>query len=290
MLTHKNKQLPNLISLLPISGVSFLTLYKTLGFYFWFDDFSAFYNVRSSICTFDWPFNSYCTFFKLPYSLFGFNPLSYFCLALVLRIILGYSFYLFLNNFSRKKVSLALSLILISLAGFDSMMAFYSISSGLALSLLFFSLNLLLKLKNNRLLFLAGAIVLYLISLGYLPIYSTAHIFPVVFILVWIFLKKNINKKIFVSALTIFLLITVWSYLYIPFKQTGNTLLILERSSTTSISKEFILKFVDKYLVTTSYFVWPEIMTATFMILILELSCFFQSLSIKESFQYPFYY
>lgn len=259
MLTRKNKQLPNLISLLLISGVSFLTLYKTLGFYFWFDDFSTFYNVRSGGCTFDWPFNSYCTLFKLPYSLFGLNPFLYFSLALVLRIIFGYSFYLFLNNFSGKKVSLILSLILISLVGFDSMMAFYSISSGLALSLLFFSLNLLLRLKNNRWLFLVGATTLFLISLGYLPIYSTAHIFPVAFILIWIFLKKNINKRVFICSLFIFLLITVWSYLYIPFKQTGNALLILERSSTTDISKKFISNFIDKYLVTTSYFIWPEI-------------------------------
>lgn len=253
-------RLINLIPVLLISGVSYLTLYKTLKFYFWFDDFSTFYNVRGGGCTFDWPFNSYCTFFKLPYLLFGFNPFLYFCLALVLRIILGYSFYLFLNNFSRKKISMILSLILISLAGSDSMMAFYSISSGLALSLLFFSLNLLLKLKNNRLLFLPEAIILYLISLRYLPIYSTAHIFPIVFILIWIFLKKNVNKRVFISALATFLLITAWFYLYIPFKQTGNALLIMERSSTTSISEEFILKIVDKYLVTTSYFVWPEIL------------------------------
>ncbi|QQG43485.1 MAG: discoidin domain-containing protein [Candidatus Daviesbacteria bacterium] len=238
--------------------ITFLAYHKTFFFYFWHDDFSILYNAANKICPFNWPFNSYCPVFENLYQLFNFNPAPYFILGFILKFILGcFSFFLCKNLFGNKILSLLLASLIVSVGGEDSLLSFYSISENIGISFLLLILLLINRFNENKsVIYLIASGLLFFLSLYIFPIYSTGHILIILPITLYLFWSRF--KRLTLILLTFFILITLVTYIWVPYKQSGQALQFWQRAGGHKITEEFIkLKFTN-FIQTTGSFVLTD--------------------------------
>ena len=250
-LVNNNKKVVFIITVFTV-----FAQHKILSFFFWWDDFSMLYNAQNKVCLFDWPFTSNCVPYQFLYDIFGQNAFYYFLVALLLRILIGFLFYIFSNKFFSKRVSLLLSLIVVSIGGEDMMMTFYATWQGSTLSLLLGSMILILnaqKIKGVRKIILYfGVVLLYSISLFVFPIYSISHIFTItLLLLIFVFRDRKIESIILFGIIS---LVTLGAYLLVPYIKEGDALLLLERGNASGFGLKYILEKIEFYLDTTSSF------------------------------------
>ena len=250
----------NIFIVLLITAVAFLALGKTLHFYYWWDDFSFFYNAKNSVCPFYWPFNTYCPIWAGLYKLLGYaHPSYWFALAIFLKIIFAFLFFILTSRLFNKKIATFLSIFVVSIGGEGSMMTFYTISESFGLIFLTLILLSLSKVTKKSLKYLVLGLTLFYLSLTLFPIYSTAHVF-LVFAFMLIYLKDILKKLTFVIISIAFLLITINVYVGEPFRQNGNLLTAWDKAGGKQLSLQFVKGKVEHYFSTTSAFLLTDYM------------------------------
>lgn len=252
----------NIFVVVLIAVVTFLALGKTLHFYYWWDDFSFFYNAKNNICPFYWPFNTYCPVWAVLYRLLDYwHPFYWFALAIFLKIVFAFLFYILTSRLFNRKIAIVLSILTVSLGGEGSMMTFYTISESFGLIFLILVLLALSKVARKGLKYLVLGLILFYLSLTLFPIYSTAHVF-LVFAYMLLYLKNVLKKSTFVIASIVLFLITLNAYIGEPFRQSGNALAAWNKAGGKQMSLQFIKGKVEHYLSTTSAFVFTDYMEA----------------------------
>lgn len=250
----------NIFIILLIAAVAFLALGKTLHFYYWWDDFSFFYNAKNNICPFYWPFNTYCPVWAGLYSFLGYSHPSYwFALAIFLKIIFAFLFFVLTSRLFNKKIAILLSILTVSLGGEGCMMTFYTISESFGLIFLVLILLALSRVAKKGFGYLVLGLILFYLSLTLFPIYSTAHVF-LVFAFMFLYLKDILKKSTFVVASIVLFLITINTYIGEPFRQSGNPFAAWNKAGGGQLSTQFIKGKVKYYFSTTSAFLFTDYM------------------------------
>src|SRR3989344_4817625 len=174
-----------------------VSTYKTLGFYFWHDDFTWFYKLRLGQCQEVWPYNTICPLLKPLYDLFGYTPMPYYLVGLTLLLIAAIAFYRLTKN---------LLLTLIFSTAFIGAGVFLEAHSPVfVIPSLIFLLWSLVLLKSKQFF----AFLLFIISLVISPARSAGNLLPFLAYL-WLFVKNlSVGKKMTfsVGAAVMFLLI-----------------------------------------------------------------------------------
>lgn len=209
------KKLNILAKIILLGIVLLISNYKTLGFYFWHDDFSSFYGPQVHQCIHGWPYYNFCTIFVWLFKIFGYKPFPYFLLGNILEFSSIIIFYFLLIKILKKPVvSLLLSGLLASsyvaagifLEAWDPLIS-YSVLATLFLSLiLYFD-----AIKNglNKKLFILSTII-FLISISLFNFRSVTNFAPVILLIIIFANKIKIGKRIFLCILIIILFALVF--------------------------------------------------------------------------------
>lgn len=241
-----------MIEILTIVLFSLLTLHKSLGFYFWHDDFSIIYTARTGECVFGWPYTAYCSLFPFLDKFFNYNSFYYFSFGILLAIFANISFYFFLKNQFPKKVALFVCLIFASvLIGQASFFEAYSvITTFLSLGFLFITLNFFAK--SNRL--IIGYITFFL---SILALEARSATYGIAAILVIWFLNKtfSVRKKIFITIFTLLFHTIVY---FLGFLINKNNLVQAPLSNYAWVRQTNLLEEISHFLQNVSTIFIPD--------------------------------
>jgi hypothetical protein len=220
-----------------VSGLLFLTViasyYKTLGFYFWHDDFTVMYDVvNKNVCSYLWFYSSYCDIFSKLYIFFGYNHFYYFTLAIVLVFVTTLGVYFLAKRLVSPVNAFALALIFASgyIGSGNFLMVSQSITTYLSLSLLLFSLIFFLMAikKKSRNLFLIIGFVFYVLTLYLVPWRASTYGLLILGFF-WIVLRRDLSKKITIFLSVLVILVFAHKFFYEPYLKTGNALMFESR-------------------------------------------------------------
>jgi len=191
---------------LVIAGVVFLSTYKTLGFYFWHDDFTWFYKLRLNECQEVWPYNTICPLLKPFYGLFGYTAWPYYLIGIILLFIAVVGFYFLTKN---------LLLVLIFSTSYIGAGVFLEAHSPVFVipSLIFLIFSLVL-LQNRSVL----AFLFFAISILISPARSAGNLLPFLAYL-WLFNQQTVKRKIAISLGAIAVFLLAFSGSSVGFKQ-----------------------------------------------------------------------
>lgn len=237
--------------------IGLISQFKSLHFYFWWDDFSMLYNAQNKVCLFEWPFTSNCPPYQFLYNIFGYNSLPYFVLGIILRILLGYFFYIFTKRLFKSEIALLASFLIVSIGGEDMMMTFYSIWENSALCLLMIVLIKLYDWNIKKRIDIVVAIIAFGISLALFPIYSTAHI-GIVFVFLLLVKSKLRNKLSLLVPILFFILITVVTYVLVPKFQGGDATLAIKESNSMKLTMSDVFRKSKDFCIASTSFVFTD--------------------------------
>lgn len=200
-------------------GIFVFANYKTLGLYFWHDDFSSFYGPIVGQCIHGWPYYAFCTVFDWLVKVLGYTPFPYFLLGNILAFSSIILFYLFTQKlFNNKQAALGISGLLASsyIASGVFLEAWDPIASYVTLSGLFASLILCLGAISKKFhlkMFVLSVIVL-LFSISIFSFRAATNFVPfIATILLFANKKILLRNKLVLSAGVLVLSILVFSVL-----------------------------------------------------------------------------
>lgn len=228
-----------------IALTSLLALHKTLGFYFWHDDFSVLYGARTGECVFGWPYLAYCSMFTFLDKFFNYSPFLYFLLGFLLAVVVAISFFHLARQIFSDETSFFLAtMFATSFVGAGAFLESYSsITSFLSLGALFISIAFLLQAVKEGDLKIKEAIVAFIffcLSVASLRARATTYAIPLGAAIFLFSKKKKLANKLLLSFLVVGFHLFV--YLVVPLGKSG----VSASSSLAKYSWLFGVNILDK--------------------------------------------
>lgn len=191
----------NSLYLFLIAVIVFVSTHKMLGFYFWHDDFSWFYAIRTNSCFNFWPYHTFCMFLGKIDSVLDYNAWRYYFLGSILLVFLSSVFFFFASLFFSKPVSFLLASIFSTIyigsgvlqEAYDPIMVF------IPLALLYSSMIFLHDSKKKETTKFLLAFVAFFLSVWLAPIRSSSNMLVGVAFVMLILTKLPFRKRVLLS-------------------------------------------------------------------------------------------
>jgi hypothetical protein len=227
---HNLKKLP----LIALTSLAFFSVYKTLWFYFWHDDFSVLYVPRVGECIFKWPYQSYCTIFVNLDKLFNYSAVLYFLLGVVLFVFCVLQFYKLCQYFLPKSSSFLTGAIFAT--GFIGsgvfLESYSSITTFASLGMFLFSLNFLVKKS------FISFILSFIVSILVLQARSISYIVPPIFLI----LAEGKFKKSKIAKIAIVIIAFLIAY-QLPLSDSSGVMQLLAETNYMLEIEDFLATF-----------------------------------------------